>query len=40
MFKCVLLVSVILFTGCATSPEDYEQQRQQEHSDHLQQNGI
>lgn len=40
MYKYVLLIFVVLFAGCATSPEDYEQQRQQEHSDHLQQNGI
>lgn len=40
MCKYALLVFVSLLAGCATNPEAYDQQRQQEHTDHLRQNGI
>lgn len=36
----LLFCAVFLITACTSNPAAYEELRQQEHKDHLKQNGI
>ena len=40
MIKACFLILILGLVACAFDPVAYEEQREQEHQDHLKQNGI